>query len=33
LAGGLVRADVARALRGGGWYVGIDVGRVFWGLL
>lgn len=30
---GLVRVDVARGLRGGGWWAGIDVGRVFWGLL
>ncbi len=33
LAGGLLRADVARAWRGGGWYLGLDVGRMFWGLL
>ncbi|MCU0622911.1 MAG: hypothetical protein MUF53_03490, partial [Gemmatimonadaceae bacterium] len=30
---GLVRVDVARGLRGGGWTLGVDVGRVFWGVL
>jgi hypothetical protein len=30
---GLMRVDVARGLRGGGWMLGVDVGRVFWGIL
>lgn len=30
---GLLRVDVARGLRGGGWMFGVDVGRVFWSIL
>lgn len=30
---GLLRVDVARGLRGGGWMLGVDVGRVFWSVL
>lgn len=30
---GLLRVDVARGLRGGGWTFGLDVGRVFWSVL
>jgi hypothetical protein len=30
---GLLRVDVARGIRGGGWMLGVDVGRVFWSVL
>jgi hypothetical protein len=29
---GLVRVDVAHGMRHGGWWVGADIGRVFWNL-